>query len=271
MPDDKIVDGQPPAPAFKKFDFSLENHTERAVQLGLVTLSTDLTIEAELRYFIGDSSARSKMPNIMHTRIASDDEVTPENLTAMREGFSSSLALFPSGHHFDVIGYGCTSASLLIGEKAVNELISAQIDVDHVTTPLTGARRALRALGTKKIAYLAPYVSDISANMCRFLEDDGFDIVAAGTFGESRDSVVGQIDRESILTAINRLASNALTPPDAVFVSCTALKCAPLIEAAEEKLGIPIISSNSAIAWDMARLSGLAVPPEGKGRLFHQN
>jgi len=256
---------------FTPFPFHLEPADQRAVQLGLITLKTDLTIETELRHFIGDSTARGKQPNIMHSRIVSDDQVTTSNLDAMQDQFAASLDMFPPDHAFDVIGYGCTSASLVIGEAKVQSLITAHRTVTHVTTPLTGARRAMRALGAQRIGYLAPYISEISARMCAFLADDGFDIVAAGTFGEGRDSVVGQIDGASIMQAVCGLAAQAANPLDAIFVSCTALKCAPVIDAAERQIGVPIVTSNAALSWDMARLAGLSVPPAAKGRLFHQN
>ncbi|MDA0801801.1 MAG: Asp/Glu racemase, partial [Proteobacteria bacterium] len=60
-------------------------------------------------------------------------------------------------------------------------------------------------------------------------------------------------------------------PLDAIFISCTSLKCATIIAIAEAKYGIPVISSNSAIAWDMARLARLAMSASEKGLLFQQN
>jgi maleate isomerase len=44
-----------------------------------------------------------------------------------------------------------------------------------------------------------------------------------------------------------------------------------VIDAAERQIGVPIVTSNAALSWDMARLAGLSVPPAAKGRLFHQN
>ena len=256
--------------------FRKASHDETAAQLGLITLETDLTIETELRHFIGDSIGtkvgHGQKPTILHSRIACEDEVTSENLTNMSDRFAESLALFPPGYRFDVIGYGCTSASLLIGEQTVQNIVKSFIDVNHVTTPLTGVRRALRAIGARQIGYLAPYISEISFQMCSLLQDeDGLQIAAAGTFGEGRDSIVGCIHPQSILEAIDAIVDQTSTQLDAIFISCTSLKCAAIIETAEVKHGIPVISSNSAIAWDMARLASLNVPRAGKGLLFHQD
>ena len=55
---------------------------------------------------------------------------------------------------------------------------------------------------------------------------------------------------------------------DAIFVSCTALKCSSVINKAEEILEITILSSNSVLAWDMARLSSASINKKGKGILF---
>ena len=262
---------------FQFYDFDVIATDNRAAQMGLVTLETDLTIEDELRFFYANAAqgVQAGGLSLLHSRIPCNDQVTAENLQMMEHHFATSLALFPPGHAFDVIGYGCTSASLLIGAERVRALITAHIDVPHVTTPITAAKRALRHLGAKRIGYLAPYISDISTKMCADFEADGFPVKVAATFGEGRDSVVGRISPASILAALDSLAASANasadTNIDAIFVSCTSLKCASIIEIAEKQLGIPVISSNSALAWDMARLANVTVNGTGKGRLFQQN
>jgi maleate isomerase len=132
---------------------------------------------------------------------------------------------------------------------------------------MTAVKKGLKALNVSKIGYLAPYISEIAYAMCTDLESEGFEIGGAATFGEDKDSVVGTISPASILEAIESL-SNKSEDLDAIFVSCTSLKCASIISIAENQLGIPILSSNSAIAWDMAKLSGAIISKAGKGRLF---
>ena len=167
-------------PKFTHVPFRVARIAETAVQMGLVTLETDLTIETELRHFIRDAVGtyigHGQPPTILHSCFACDDQVPVENLTAMTERFADALALFPPGFHFDVIGYGCTSASLLIGEDTVQAIFKSHVDVDHVTTPLTGARRALTAVGARNIRYLATYISEISEKKSFIIEDAGFEI-----------------------------------------------------------------------------------------------
>ena len=74
-------------PEFTHVSFRVARAAETAVQMGLVTLETDLTIETELRHFIGDAVGTSighgQPPTILHSRITCDDQVTVENLTAV--------------------------------------------------------------------------------------------------------------------------------------------------------------------------------------------
>jgi maleate isomerase len=250
--------------SFNRLPFDVIAPQDQALQLGLVTLETDLTIENEFRHFLGDGAL-----SLIHTRIDCDDQVTADNLTMMEDRFAEALSLFPPQYAFDAVGYGCTSASLLIGEDNVEKIIKSHIDTKHVTTPMTAVKRGLSKLGARNIGYMAPYISDISQKMCDDLSSAGFSVVTAASFDEGRDSIVGCISPRAILAAITAVAGNsASTPLDAIFVACTSLKCAPIIAEAEASLGIPVISSNSALAWDMARLTGLAVGSAGKGALY---
>ena len=55
---------------------------------------------------------------------------------------------------------------------------------------------------------------------------------------------------------------------EALFVSCTALKIADILDEIEKKLNITIISSNQAIIWDCLRLLDLNIEVQGYGKLF---
>ena len=236
-------------------------------QMGLIVLETDLTIESEIHQFLTQTEMASRAISLLHTRIPCDDKVSAENLGMMEKKFEKSLKLFPENHSFDVIGYGCTSASLVIGEEKIEKIVKSFVRSREVTTPMTAIKRGLKSLNVKKIGYLAPYISEIAQNMCQNLAEHGFKISASATFGENKDSVVGNISPESILKAIEVLILQK-KDIEAVFVACTSLKCASIISLAEEKFGIPIISSNSALAWDMARLGRVQISEIGKGSLF---
>ncbi len=248
--------------------FSTISSEDRAKQMGLIILETDLTIETEFRKLLSQDEIKKGQISLLNTRIQCDDKVTEKNLTSMENQFTKALNLFPNNYEFDVIGYGCTSASLLIGDDKISRIVRSKVHANNVTTPMSAVKKALETLGANKIGYIAPYSSEIAIKMCSHLSEAGFQIVNAATFAEDRDSVVGIITPESIFKAIEILVGKSHNL-EAIFVSCTSLKCASIIPLAEEKFGVPILSSNSALAWDMVKLSRAHVSKESKGKLFN--
>ena len=57
---------------------------------------------------------------------------------------------------------------------------------------------------------------------------------------------------------------------DALFISCTSLRVAEAVANLERRIGVPVTSSNHAMAWHCLRLAGIDdVVPAG-GRLFER-
>ena len=203
-----------------------------------------------------------------HSRIASADDVTAELLNQMQYNLQSSVGLLPKGIDFDVIGYGCTSASAVIGEQRICALIQQQRPTTQVTNPVSAVKAALRAVDANTIGFVSPYIAEVTASIRQNLTAAGFTIAAMGSFNESADAVVAKMTEQSILNALTTVANDRETPCDAIFVSCTNLRVARIIEQAELALGIPIISSNQALIWHMLRLANIKDSIDGFGRLF---
>ena len=117
---------------FIKVPFSTIREENRSVQMGLVILETDLTIETEFIKFLSQDENIVPKLSLLNTRIPCNDKVTAENLTSMESHFSDSLALFPNKYQFDVVGYGCTSASLLIGDEKIAKIIDLFIKLQFL-------------------------------------------------------------------------------------------------------------------------------------------
>lgn len=226
--------------------------------LGLIVLSTDETMEPELASVFGPH----QVP-VYHSRIASQPDVTPETLAMMEADLPASAALLPSEVSFGAIGYGCTSGATIIGADRVAACVQTAHAGVPVTNPITAVMAACTALGATRIGFLTPYVADVSAAMRGLLEANGFEISAFLSFEEAQEKVVARISEASVLAAVKKLGQSEC---DVVFTSCTNLRSFGVIEAAEAAIGKPVISSNSALAWHMARLAGRDVA--GPGQLF---
>ncbi len=229
--------------------------------LGLIVLQTDETIEPEL-------AAIMAMDGVVlyHNRIPMAPQVNAQTLTAMEAQLPESVKLFPPAATFDVIGYGCTSASTLIGPEGIARAIQSVRPGATVCNPISAVMAACTALHARRIGFITPYVADVSAAMRKLLEDQGFEISAFGSFEEDLDSVVARISPASSLEAIKWVSDQAEC--DVIFVSCTSMRIAGLVEAAEQATGKPVISSNLALGWHMLRMAGIDDVRPGLGRLF---
>jgi maleate isomerase len=232
-----------------------------ATRLGLIVLQSDEVIETEFRRLLDLEGV-----SILHSRVPSGREVTPETLTLMEAELPAAVRLLPPGLPFDVVAYACTSGSTVIGEARVAAAIHQVIPGVAVSNPLSGAKAALKALGLRRIGFVTPYVAAVSGAMRDNLVEAGFEIGAFGSFEVAEDGIVARMTPACILAAILRVG--AASDCEGVFVSCTNLRTAGILEEAEARLGKPVVTSNQALAWHMLRLAGRPEPLAGRGRLF---
>ncbi|HKL54647.1 MAG TPA: aspartate/glutamate racemase family protein [Roseovarius sp.] len=242
--------------------YRLDEGAGAGLRMGLVVLSTDETLEFEARKVLEGRDA-----NLMHTRIPAQADVTPETLRMMEAGLPATAGLLPQG--LSVLGYGCTSASTVIGPEAVAAAVQTVHPGVPVTNPMSATLAALAALGAARIALVTPYVPSVTAAMRDFLAGRGIEVLSEISFGEKEDRRVARIAEASTLDAI--LEAGRAEGVEAVFASCTNLRSFGVIEQAEAELGVPVVSSNQALLWHMLGLAGVAQPSGwGPGRLFDE-
>ncbi|MEZ5905071.1 MAG: aspartate/glutamate racemase family protein [Geminicoccaceae bacterium] len=132
--------------------------------------------------------------------------------------------------------------------------------------PLSAVLAACAALGCRRIGLVSPYVAEVSGAMRTALTAHGLGIGAFGSFEEKEEARVARIAPDSIRAAA--LALGRLDTVDAVFLSCTNLRTLSIIADLEAELQKPVISSNQALAWQMARLAGTGPLDPAFGRLM---
>ncbi|MGO1120546.1 maleate cis-trans isomerase family protein [Rhodovibrionaceae bacterium A322] len=240
--------------------FKLDKEDSRKVTLGLIVLQSDETLENELRQIFGDPDIA-----LYHARIPSHPVVTKETLAQMAEDLPFTASLLPVTQPFDAIGYACTSGATVIGQEVVAQKVRQTHPQVAVTDPITAVMAGCRAVGAKKLGFLTPYLPEVSQAMRALLEKNGFEISAFGSFEQEQEEVVSRISETSTLEALLDIGRNS--DCDALFASCTNLQTFGILAEAEDILGKPVISSNSALAWHLLRLAG-DKNPRGPGRLF---
>lgn len=240
---------------------TLDHGIASRAAIGLLVLATDQTMEHEFRRL-------TALPGVAvyHARLFNDADITPETLRAMRDRITPAAALILPSLHLDVVAFGCTSASMALGETEVfRQIHRARPDI-ACTTPVTAAFAAFRALGARRIGVLTPYAPEVNAVVRAYLDAHGAQVSAFATFDKRDDREAARITIDSIAAGIAGMAR--ATRLDAVFVSCTSLRLAEAVASIEAEVGIPVTSSDHALAWHCLRLAGVNDTVDGAGALF---
>ncbi|QBX34382.1 ectoine utilization protein EutA [Paracoccus liaowanqingii] len=222
-------------------------------RFGLVTLATDLTIE-------GDAAVLMPRDTQLHvTRIAFDNPTTEENLRLTGPRLRAAVDLLVPGITLAGIGFGCTSASAVLGDQ-IEGLAGGRAPV---TTPAGAALRGFAALGLDRVALMTPYLAATTDLVGDHFQAHGVQVLRRSSMGHADDRDMAMLRDAEII----EMAEESDHPDaQALFMSCTALPALGLIDDLEARLGKPVLTSNQVLFWAMLDIA--AIPAAGPGALF---
>ncbi len=230
------------------------------LRIGLITLSTDLAFERDLAVLAGSEDIVT-----FTTRIKLATPNNEENFLALERELPSAASLIVPSSRLDVIAFGCTSASMLIGPDRVAAAIKSGRPGIEVTNPATATMAALNAIGARRIAVLTPYTESVTLKVAKFLESNDFQLTDVLCLNLDSDDQIGRISEQQLRQRALQLDYQRA---DAIFVSCTAARSINVIEALERETGRPVVTSNQATFWHALKLGGIAAPRSGFGSLL---
>ena len=248
---------------FKQFEVPLD-HVQAPridrVHIGLVQLSTDHSLEMDWAKLLGNQAA------CFSSRVYYSAELTPEALEDIAKGITKAADLIADGLPMDVMAFGCTSASVIIGEEKVGELLTKNRGNIPTTNPWTAAKAAFKHLAAKKIAVFSPYPTSVNYPLYEQLTNAGFEVVKLGSLGIERDVDITKISKESMMEGLSKILPGS--DADLVFMSCTNLRVLDHIQEIENQFGLPVVCSNSAMFWHCMHLTGQTAQCSGYGKLL---
>ena len=247
---------------YQKIPIATDAGLGARARIGMLVLKTDQTLEFEAAQVM----SRVKGVALHHARLYNDFTITRETLMAMKPLIPETAKLLPVEWGFKSIGFGCTSASMVIGGSEVERLVRTIHPNTAVTNPMTGGVAGLAALGCRRIGVLTPYTRPVNDNVVAALQAQGLEITAFAAYEEPDDNIAGKISVPEIIRASVELASSP--DVDGVFVSCTSLRTIDAVPAIEAQSGKPATSSNHGMIWHMLRQAGISEPIGGLGRLY---
>jgi maleate isomerase len=230
------------------------------LRIGLLALSTDLAFERDFALLAGSDDIAT-----FTTRIKLATPNNEENFLALEKELPSAAALIVPSSRLDVIAFGCTSASMLIGPDRVAAAIRSGRPGIQVTNPASATMEALSAIGARRVAVLTPYTESVTFKVARFLESNGFQLTDVLCLNLDSDDQIGRISEQQLRQFSLQLDYQSA---DAIFISCTAARSINVIEALERETGRPVITSNQATFWHALQLRGVVAPRVGFGSLL---
>lgn len=153
------------------------------------------------------------------------------------------------------IGWSGTSASWLGFEtdRSLCRRISEATGIPACTSVLA-LNEIFVSTGVKRFGLVTPYRDDVQARIVANYRSAGFECVAERHLGWQDNWSFSEMTREEIERMVREVAA---ARPDAITVLCTGVQGAPLAEALERELGIPICDSIAAVVWKSLKLAGV--------------
>ena len=228
-------------------------------RVGLIIPSSNRMVEQEMARFFPPGVT----PHVARLRMTGPHHMPLEALLPRIAEATRTL----TDARCDVVAFHCTATSMeegMAGEERVVAAVSGA-GAARATTTATAIRRALDALGARRIVLVTPYSAKTTAEEAEFLHAAGCEVLhAVGHALAGSDAYCAAPPafwRDATLQAARREA-------DVYLVSCANIAAMGVIDELERQLGAPVITSNQAVLWDALVRIGHADMAACPGRLF---
>jgi maleate isomerase len=234
------------------------------MRIGMLTPSSNTVLEpVTMRMLAGLDSGVSV--HFSRVAVASISQAA-ESRRQFDLGPMVAAALLLADAKVDVIVWNGTSGGWQ-GLDADREIVRAIESATSIpaTTGTLATVDAFKELGVRRYGLVVPYVDEITTAIKGTFGAAGFDCVASTNDGISVNWDFSQISPEVVASRIRIVAK---AQPDGIAVFCTNLCGAPVVEALENELGIPIVDSVAVCLWAAFRAVGQKPVLRGFGRLL---
>ncbi|QBI20425.1 hypothetical protein ER308_13185 [Egibacter rhizosphaerae] len=208
--------------------------------VGLVVPASNAVIEEDVRRHLGGGTG------VLAARVGGGHELDAELLSRMAEEAEVEVAKLVEARP-GAIAYGCTSGSFFGGTTYEHEL-RERLAVAAAGIPLVTAAgavtEALRATGALRVGFASPYPAEVHARGCEHVTVQGFSLAGDACLGIADNHVIAGLPDEDLIALVGRVGASA----DAVLLSCTGLPTADRIVQLEAAAGVPVVTSNRALA-----------------------
>ena len=242
---------------------SIMSRTGR-VRLGMLTPSSNTVLEPVTTAMLRDlPEISAHFARFRVTEISLENRAVGQFETAPILHAASLLA----DARVDVIAWSGTSSGWL-GFEA-DEMLCAAVTRETgipATTSVLALNEIMRGTSVRRFGLVTPYLHEVQARIVENYRRAGLECVAERHLNDAGNFSFAEISAAQIEAMVYEVAAAA---PDCIITFCTNLRAAPLVEALEQTLGIPIFDTVSVAVWKSLRMAGIETERiAGWGRLM---
>lgn len=236
----------------------------KRVLLGMLTPSSNTTLEPVTTAMVaGLPEVSAHFGRFRVTEIALSDRA----LGQFDDSEILRAAELLAHAKLDVIGWNGTSSGWLgfDRDERLCQRITEATGIPACTSVLA-LNEIFRLTGVTRFGLVTPYLDDVQAAIVRNYAGSGFECVAERHLRRQDNFSFSEVSADEIRAMVREVAK---ARPQAITIFCTNLRGAPLVDALEAEIGIPIYDTIATVVWKALRIAG-ADPRRvtGWGRLF---
>ncbi len=240
----------------------------RLHRIGLIVPSSNTTIETEIPALLQRQAAADGSRFTLHSTRLRLRQVTPEALRAMNDAAGDAVDALCDAQ-VDALVYACLVATMVGGKASVvasghrlgRRAAHIRCAPVPVVTSADALLSALRSLGAASISMITPYGKELTSQVAATIEEHGIAVREAVSLEVADHVSVGRLDQQRLLALASELD---LANSDALVLSaCVQMPSLEVLDAAEQRLGLPVLSAATASVW--ALLHKLRVEPRVRG------
>ncbi|HWK45162.1 MAG TPA: Asp/Glu/hydantoin racemase [Stellaceae bacterium] len=246
----------------------------RRVLLGMLTPSSNTVLEPVTQAMVaGLPEVSAHFARFRVTEIA----LTQQALAQFDDTEILRAAELLAHAKVDVIAWNGTSSGWL-GFESDERLCRRITEATGIpaTTSMLALNEILAATGVRALGFVTPYLDAVQTRILANYATLGYACPAERHLGLRDNFSFSEVTASQMTQMIEAVAAggpDAIRPnaigPDAIAVICTNLRAAPLVDALETRLGLPIYDTIATVVWKSLIMAGVdPTRVRGWGRLF---
>lgn len=207
-------------------------------RIGIITPAGDTVIEVDFaRHFTEPFTVHAARMFMESTTLAGELKMLEEEVEPAVIRISQVKP--------EIIVFGCTSASAILGLEGEKRLVRKimRLGKCRCITVAGAAIRQIKMSGIRSLMILTPYISEINHRLEETFKEAALPVIYTAGMGYDSDHSIGNIEPGEIKEFVKKHFSPAKA--DGVFLSCTTMRAMEVAPQLQSELKVPVLTSNA--------------------------